>query len=300
LSNELAIVGQESAALSVPTGAQFFGKSKLFDLKPATLSIVQPSSQGDGKKGNLIIPETGDEFETMRVTLLAEPQERRSYYVGNVGELNRIPENLHCFSLDMIEPDKRAKYPQAMTCKTCPKQDWSAFRAKKDKNIPTTKDDIPPCDAFYYATLIDTVYQMPLQLYIRSKSKQPFEKGMKNLARKLAMIAAAKKINPNIYDVNFRISTKKVQDGKYAYYILEFDDFQASTADEQAAFGVVFEKFQEQQTARALQFEQQALEGETKQAVASTQTDIDSAVTATTSTILDAEYVEEANGDITF
>ena len=100
--------------------------SKLFALRPATLSIVQPSSTIENAvKGNLRINETGDQYTEMFVTLLVMPTEQRNYYIGNPSEMNRTLENLMCFSRDMITPDPKARIPQAVNCASCPRQDWA-------------------------------------------------------------------------------------------------------------------------------------------------------------------------------
>lgn len=245
----------------VEQGGLGLRKSFLFDLKPATLSIVQPNSTAEGAlKGHLRISETGDQFKTMRVTLLDTPVEKRAFYVGEAGALNRTPENLHCFCNDVIRDDARrelsgpsdkAKYPQAQLCRTCPKGSWEQYRNAKEKGAgpQQLKDLIPPCDAYYYMALIDTEYQMPLQCFIRSKSKDPFEKGMKNLARKLAMLQAKKKKIPNIFDVSFTLSTTLIQSGKFPSYVINMSDFQGVSDEEREAFGEVFAAYASQKEA---------------------------------------------------
>src|ERR1700674_77591 len=116
MSNELVKVNEEGKSL-VPTGGHGidFG-SKLFNLKPATLSIVQKMSQvANATPGKLRINETGEEFDLMTVVLLAMPVEWRDYHIGEKGGLNRTQENLMCFSRDLIRPDARSKDPQALT-----------------------------------------------------------------------------------------------------------------------------------------------------------------------------------------
>ncbi len=108
------------------------------------------------------------------------------------------------------------------------------------------KDLIPPCDAFYEMALIDTEYQMPLRMFIRSKSKDPFKKGMKNLARKLAMLQAKNKRIPNVFDVSFTLSTALIQTGKFPSYVIAMSDFQGVTDEEKEAFGDVFATYTQQ------------------------------------------------------
>lgn len=211
--------------------------SKLFRLKPATININQPNTQVEGAiAGKLRISETGDQFEEMFVTLLAMPQERRDYYTGEPGQLNRSADNLMCFSRDMIRPHEKAKVPQAVKCDGCPKASWEKWRQTKKK------EDIPPCDAYYYALFIDTVYKLPLQMYIRSKAKQPFEAGMQELARKFKLMQS-QGLNPNIFDLRFRLSVKKITTGKLVSYVPFLSDFKAFTEEERAEFGDIYLEF---------------------------------------------------------
>lgn len=287
----LAIVGQSSTALTTG-GLGRTGTSKLLEVTPANLSIVQSNSTlENGKKGHLIID--GDEslqYKEMTVTLLLEPEEQRAYYVGEAGGLNRTPENLHCFSRDMVHPDDRAKFPQAHTCASCPKASWEQFRLKRDKGIPTTKDDIPPCDAFYLVTLIDTVFKMPLRLYVRSQSKEPFEKGMKQIARKLAMIGATTGRNPNIFDVSFKLSTKQVTKGKYTFYVLQISDVEGTTEEQREAFGTVFGQFNAAQERRQTSQAEAQAQSEAYAQIDGANTTIDQAVTGAP---LEGVYEEE-------
>lgn len=289
MSSELFVLNNQSTALSTG-GMGFTGTSRLLQVTPATLSIVQPNSTQDGAiKGNLMID--GDpelQFKEMIVTLLMEPEEQRSYYVGEAGGLNRVPENLHCFSRDMISPDPKAKYPQAHTCKSCPKQNWEQFRMKKDKGIPTTKEDIPPCDAFYLATMIDSVFKMPLRMYVRSQSKDPFEQGLKKIARKLAMLGATTGKNPNIFDVTFKLSTKLVTKGSFKFYVLDISGVEGTTDEQKEAFGVVFQQFEAAQQRRLSGAAEREAESEKLEEVAGVNTSIDQAVTG----VIEGEYTD--------
>jgi hypothetical protein len=279
LSNTgLAILGQpQDTALAVQQGGLGldFG-SKLFQLKPATLNINQPSTQAEGAvKGLLRVSETGDQFEEVFVTLLMMPAEQRQYYVGEAGQLNRTPENLHCFSRDMLTPDLKAKYPQSPTCKSCPKQSWDKWRETR------LKADIPPCDAFYLAYMIDTVYKSPLKMYFRSTAKKPFEAGMQQLARTFAKIKATTGKNPNIFDIGFRLGTKMIQTGKNQSWIPTFSDFRAITEDEREAFGSIYLEFINR--------------GNTSDEEAQAQAEAESQVesnTAINDAVIDAEYVD--------
>ena len=223
--------------------------SKLFSLKPATLSIVQNNSTVEGAiKGNLRIGETGDQFTEMYVTLLTMPTEQRNYYIGNPAEMNRTLENLMCFSRDMATPDPKARIPQAVNCASCPRQDWTAWREYKEShNGQTSKALIPTCDASYYAVLLDTVYRLPLRMFIRSDARGTFEDGMQNLARTLAMGNAQGK-NSNIFDVRFKLTTKLVTKGKFTYYVPVFTDFKYVSEEERQKFGEIYLQFVAQRT----------------------------------------------------
>jgi hypothetical protein len=206
--SEIAIIGQPAGtglATTKPaaTSKVNFG-SKFARVKPGTINIVQPNSQAEGAiKGNLRISETGDQYKTMRVALLLEPVEQRAFYIGaGDGMMNRTPENLMCFSRDMVKPDAKAKQPQAFNCASCPNASWDKYRQNK------VKENIPPCDAYFYVVLIDTEFKLPLQMYVRSKSKKPFEKGMENITRTLLKLRSQTGTEPDYYDCTFTLGTK--------------------------------------------------------------------------------------------
>jgi hypothetical protein len=279
-SNGLSIIGQSdntTTALAVQQGGLGVDLgSKLFQLKPATININQPSTQAEGAiKGLLRVSESGDQYESMLVTLLLMPVEQRSYYVGEPGQLNRSPDNLMCFSRDMIRPDGKAKDPQAAFCKSCPKQDWTKWRETH------AKADIPGCDAYYYALMVDTVYKMPLQMFIRSTAKKPFEAGMQQLARTFAKLKA-QGTNPNIFDIQFTLGTKMIQTGKNQSWIPTFSDFKAISAEDREAFGDIYLQY----INRNVQSDEEAQAAAQQEAEQTTQTTIDNAV-------LDGEYVDK-------
>jgi len=270
MGSELTVLNPNVAVQQGGLGVNF--ESKLFKLKPATLTIVQPQSTiADAIKGNLRISETGDEFKEMHVALLVMPQEQRQWHIGEPGELNRIPENLMCFSTDMIKPHVKAKKPQAVYCANCSRADWGPYREYKDKNGKANKQLIPTCDAFYVAHLIDTVYQLPLKMYIRSKAKQHFEQGMQNVARVIAMAKAQKK-NPNIFDVKFKLTTKLLQDGKYSYYVPTISEPKLINDEEREVFGAMYLAFNAKST-------QQQLAADEESTIVDAQSTVDSAVT---------------------
>lgn len=279
MSTELTVLNNQTAIQEGGLGVDF--SSKLFELKPANLTIVQPNSQVEGAvKGNLRIVETGDQFESMWCTLLVMPTEQRQYHFGQPGELNRTPENLACFSTDMIVPHNKAKFPQALNCASCPKADWGPWREYKEKNNGmTNKNLIPPCDAHYKALLIDSAYKLPLQMFIRSKAKEPFELGMQNLARVIAMKKAEGK-TPNIFDVKFKLSTRLITTGKFVSYVPIFSNFEFVSPEEREQFGAVFLQY----TASKQKKEQSDAAAEAEAEVAASQGEVDNSV-------IEGEYV---------
>ncbi len=288
LGNELTVINNSAAIAEGGLGVDF--SNPLFRVKPANLFIVQNNSNIEGAiKGNLRIAETGDQFDSMYATLLVMPTEQRQYHIGTPGELNRTPENLVCFCSNVIRdsnnrelsgPDNRAKVPQALKCDGCPKSDWGPWREYKEKNNgQANKNLIPPCDAHFKALLIDDKYKLPLQMFIRSKGKDPFEQGMQNLARVLAM-EKAKGNNPNIFDVRFKLSTKLITTGKFQSYVPVFSDFKPLTPEQREAFGAVY-----------LQYISQSQRKQEQEAVAEAEAEISTAQAGIEGAVLEGEYV---------
>ena len=239
MSTELTVINTQVDLQKGGVGIDF--SNPLFNLKPATLGIVQKNTTIEGAiAGKLRISDTGDQFDSITAVLLQMPNEQRQYHIGNPGELNRIPENLVCYSRDMIQPDVKSKIPQAINCASCPRSDWAPWREYKEKNNgQSNKALIPPCDSSYYLAILDTAYQLPLQMLIRSKARDPFEAGMQNLARVIAMAKAQGK-SPNIFDVSFEIGTKVITTGKFSSYVPTFTNFKYVTEEQRAAFGAVY------------------------------------------------------------
>src|SRR5581483_4606516 len=218
-------------------GGQGFRSSRLFELKPATVVINQNMTTADGAiPGKLRIVETGDQFDEMRVVLLDADDNRRDYYIGQPGQLNRKQENLMCFSRDGIRPDPRAREPQALECKGCPRSDWSRWEENKKKTGLADAALAPSCEKYTYALFIDTVYKMPLQMYIRGGNKKIFEAAMQNLSRKFALLRS-QNLNPNIWDLSFTLST--APGSRKGIYVLKIDgkSFKAVNEEERKEFG---------------------------------------------------------------
>jgi hypothetical protein len=252
MENSLTVVNPNVAIQEGGLGVNF--ENKLFKLKPANLTIVQNNSNIEGAiKGNLRIAETGDQYSELYCTLLVMPTEQRQYHIGNREDLNRTPENLMCFSTNMVTPHDRARIPQAMNCASCPRQDWGPWREYKEKNNgQANKSLIPACDSHYRMLVIDDKYKLPLQMFIRSKAKPPFEQGMQNLARVIAMLKAQGR-NPNIFDVRFKITTKVITTGKFSSYVPFFSNFEPIADSERAAFGAVYTQYISQRSDNQVQ-----------------------------------------------
>lgn len=244
MSNELVTINPQTQVQVAPKGGRGIDfSSRLFQLKPATINIVQPNSTAEGAiKGHLRISETGQQFQTMDVTLLKMPVEQRAWYVGEEGQMNRKTENLMCFSRDLVQPDKNAKMPQSLRCGSCEKASWDKYRAEKNAGRIPSKSLIPSCDSFFYALLIDTVYKMPMQMYLRSKSKEPFEKGCKEVARTIKLMQAQGQ-NPDIFDVKFTLGTKLITTGSFKSYVVAISNVKAISPEEREAFGAVYEEY---------------------------------------------------------
>lgn len=246
-TTQLTVLGQSGSALATQQGGLGIDfSSRFFQLRPATLSINQPNTQVEGAlKGKLRLSDTGDQYDHLFCTLLKEPIEKRAYYVKTGGELNRNPENLLCLcsevkrnrqGVEISGPDDRSKVAQALRCTGCSKSSWDKWRQTK------SKDDLPPCDLYYYVLLIDTKYKMPMQMYIRSKAKKTFDEGMEKLARRLSMMSSQGK-NPNIFDVGFTLKTKQIKTNNMVSYVPELTDFRAISDEERAEFGELYQAY---------------------------------------------------------
>ena len=224
-NTELVVIGKNELALG-GQGINF--ADELFQPKCANLKINQRMTSAEGAvPGMLRIAETNQQFESMDVLLLEMPTKARSYNVGEVPSADTII----CYSRDMRFPHKDAKVPQAMQCFGCPRADWTKWQ--ETKNIK----DAPPCQEYYRAVFIDTVYKMPLQMYVKGGSISTFKAGMGNLARVFAMMKS-QGLNPNIFDVRFKLSTEKGKKG--TNFVLKVSDPVAITEVERAEFGDIY------------------------------------------------------------
>lgn len=209
--------------------------NKKFAPKPATIVINQKMTEFEGKKlGHLRIKETGQQFDKMVVTLLSMPTESRNYYIGK----DKTPQTLMCYSRpndgDMIQPSKFAKVPQAVYCDGCEHSSWDKWQ--KSKNI----EDAPKCQPQYHAFLIDTIYRIPMQIFVTGGSRKPFEQGIQNLARTFAMMKS-QGLNPNIFDIKFELSAKLNEKSKQ--YNILLANFEPIKDEERELFGSIYRDF---------------------------------------------------------
>jgi hypothetical protein len=293
MSEELVVI--QPGALQTSNGAAVNFRSRFANVKPATLVINQPNTQVEGAlKGKLRIVDSnsdtaGQQFDEMFVTLLCEPQESRWYYEGQPGELNRTKDNLMCFSYDMIRPDSRPPQqggpiaPGALKCDGCPKASWDKWRITKKK------EDLPKCEPQLRVHLIDSVYRIPLVMYLRSKSKQSFEDGMQAVARLFLTLKAQGK-SPNWYDVKFRLGTKLIKSGNFSSFVPTISNVTAITDDERAAFGETYLQYINSRN----QTQEEEQSGASTERVAKTTADIDAQIaqpSAAGNEPIDGEYV---------
>jgi hypothetical protein len=203
--------------------------SKYMQVRPDRIALVQPTSQ-QGTVGKLRIASTGEEFSEMQLVLLFEPVERRSFFEGE----GFSADNLSCYSLDMNEPDPRAKYPQAEYCKLCPKADWTEYR-KSGK-----REDLPPCKTYLHNLVLERATKLPYYLDVRSTSIKPFSAGLQQIARQFALLKS-KGVTPNIFDFSFVLTSEKVPGA--AYYTMKVKDVAPIAESDRAAFGDLFLQF---------------------------------------------------------
>lgn len=240
-----------------PAGLQVGGlglNSSLFQLKPATLELVQKMTHAEGAiAGKLRVVDTNAHFDEMQVVMISEPIMQRAYFAGE----EFSSDSLLCFSTDALEPNATAKVKQALKCgyfdkkgkyvALCPLAKWDNYRKSKDRK------DLPPCKEKFNALLVDRVTKLPYYLNIRGKSIDPFRTAMQAVARLIALMVAQGK-NPSIFDVSFKIYA--VPQEKGTYYTLGFKDFAPVAEDKRSEFGELFLEF----TNRRAELQEDAVE----------------------------------------
>lgn len=168
MSEEIVVSGNQALQLGgIGMGAN------IFRARPSMIELVHKTSRQENVKyGEFRVISTNEHLgTTIRVVLLAVPQEQREWF--------RDPtvfskDNKACFSLDNIRPHARAADPQAMFCKVCPKGDinWERWRKTKDAK------DLPPCGAYWHLLVADRTTQTPYFLNVKGKSYLPFKQAM--------------------------------------------------------------------------------------------------------------------------
>jgi hypothetical protein len=234
--------------------------SRLFDVKPSTIEIVQKSTRQENVEiGKLRNTATNEHYTEMRWVLLGTPQEQRQYFEKGTQEFSR--DKKLCFSLDNVSPHPRAKDAQAPFCATCPMGDinWEKWRKTKSPS------DLPPCHKYWHLVFADRTTQMIHYFNVKGTSVMPFERDMQNLARLLAQMTANVKAQnkairlanslltdpnaprqadermPNIFDIVFTVRTE--QQVKGGPYVLRCEKFQALRAEDRAEFGQIYLDF---------------------------------------------------------
>lgn len=301
MSTALTVLGQAALAKGgIGTG------SKLFQVKPSTLELVQKMSrQKDAKPGMIRDTATNEHFSSMRLVMLFVPVEQQQLF--EKGKFNK--ESKICFSLDGITPHDFVKDPKALSCATC------KFNAKVTKNWEkwrtTGKNpaDVPPCKNYYHLVVAERSTQMPYYFNIKNKSVQEFEREMKNVARLLARMEANARMqnkaikaendallaqgttgtiegddlgrgtgitplkpyvpSPNIFDISFKIGVTDTADGNF---MLTFGDFAVMNEADRAEFGQIYLDFLNRK-AMGQVVSQEAVEAEMEAAVAASEED---------------------------
>lgn len=300
MSNELTVIKQsqlnpDALTPAVPQGLGMdFGSSTIFEFKPSTLSINQESSSYEGKiLGKFRIDESGEQFDNVRMVLLMKPEQARSYYIGERGQMNRKKENLMCFARNIdrtknpdgskyiVRPSEKAKDPQAITCATCPKADWKPYRAFKERNphAPVPSQLLPSCEPYYFFVGVAAEYNLPLQMWVRGKSMAPFKQAMENLGKKYMSEKAKNARLPNIFDISFNLKLKGIPNPKKAggtIYVLDIPgtSFQLIDNDSKVQFGTLFTEFVESQKQRT----DDALDAVEQESINQQQKTVDNAV----------------------
>jgi hypothetical protein len=244
MSTDLVVLDKGNLAV----GGLGFGGRLFNKLKPATLEVVAKSTQQEGATpGRLRIRETGEQFDEMQLVLLTNPTEQRELYNSKT---SFSADNKICFSLDNLQPHVRAREPQALQCKTCPKGDvnWATWRKNK---IP---ENLPPCKKYWHLVVADRRTQMIYYFNVKGIGISPFELQMQNLFRLIMSMeanvkadnkkliaedpAAVLKPMPNIFDVTFTLTPTQLEKG--GPWVPKFSKFVALKEEDREDFGNLY------------------------------------------------------------
>jgi hypothetical protein len=186
-----AIVVSGSGSKAMQLGGMGLG-STLFRARPAMIEMVQKTTrQAEAIPGQFRNISTNEHFgSTMRVVMLAPPQEQREWFEGP----DFSKDSKKCFSIDNVQPHPRAAAPPAMFCKTCPKGDINWEKWRKTKQAA----DLPPCQVYWHLLLADRTTQQPFYLNVKGISYLPFKRAMETqmaglLAKLIANVKAENK-----------------------------------------------------------------------------------------------------------
>lgn len=232
--------------------------SPLLRAKPSTLQINQPMTAYDGAiKGKLRVKETNQQFASLTCAFLAEPTMSRAYHGRTAGQsLYKNPQNLLCFSRDLIRPDTRSKEQQSATCATCSKGDmcWETWNESK------RPEDKPQCDKQYNLLLLTTDVKTPLRMFLTGTNRSAFGPLRRRWEAAFNQIRVDTGFLPNIYDIVFTLSTIKPNGANN--WVLNMSDFQLITPELRDKFGRVFK---EAESAYAKQAQQSRVDESARQ-----------------------------------
>lgn len=279
MSTDLVHIGDGSQ--SIQAGGIGLG-GRLFQLKPATIEIVQKMTRQEGAiPGKLRDTSCNQHYDEMHMVMLFEPTEQRAYFEGD--DFTR--DSKLCFSLDNLKPHDKAKIPQAMACgyynaqgryvTQCAKADWAKYRQTK------LKADMPKCRNYWHLVLADRLTQLPYYMNVKGASIAVFEKAMQQVARLIGLMQANGE-KPNIFDVSFKIYV--TQEKGAPNYILGIKDIARLKPEDREAFGAIF-----------LDFAQRRQQGLVQDAAAS-----EDAVVAASTAAVEASATEAPSQGIPF
>lgn len=258
MSEQLIVLNKNQALAAGGIGFS----APMFKAKPGFLELVHKSSrQPNVQYGQFRDTSTNEHFGTsIRVVLLSVPQEAREYWVGDEFTKNEK----QCFSMDNVQPHRRAPKPPAMYCAQCPLGDimWSTWRKTK------RKEDLPKCQMQYNLLLAMRTTQRAYYMNVKGTSVAPFKRAMEvqmagtlanlfakakadNKARGYTYVSAENKFIatpgvqqqqpalplPNLFDLSFEIYSESKSGGPF---VMGFKDFKLMSPEDQAEFGQLY------------------------------------------------------------
>lgn len=267
MSEGLVVLNNNTA---LQTGGVGFGAG-IFKAKPSMLELVQKTSRQEGVKyGEFRDISSNVHFgSTIRVVLMAVPQEQREWFDGK--EFSAASKK--CFSLDGLMPHPRAPYAPALYCRACPKSmsvdaNWIKWRQTKDAK------DLPPCGTYWHLMTALRSNGRPYYLNIKGTSYKPFKQAMEtqmmglmadllsnaraeNKPRGYTYVAQEQRFvdtpgfvlpeglkeklpmvpMPNIFDISFDINATSKDGGPF---VMDFKKFAQMNPEDKAEFGQLY------------------------------------------------------------